>query len=66
MEEELQLELGTGFFKYGHWSLVPGETNAKESVHGISKKPFVEFEVPPCLTMHKLMSFAVPQVLLFT
>ena len=69
MEEQLQLELGTGFFKSGPLILIlTEEMNAKESVHGISKELFVgsKHEVPPCLTMHKLMSFALPQVLLFT
>ena len=69
MEEQLQLELGTGFFKPGPLILIlTGEANAKESVHGTSKELFVEskHEVPPCLTTHKLTSFAHPQVSLFT
>ena len=43
------------------------ETNAKESVHGISKELFVKskHEVPPCLTMQKLM-LPLTQVVLFT
>ena len=48
--------------------ILTGETNAKESVHGTSKELFVEskHEAPPCLTMHKLLFFALPQILLFT
>ena len=68
MEEQLQLELGTGFFKSG--PLIPiltGEANAKESVHGTSKELFVEskHEVPHCLNTHKLM-LPLTQVVLFT
>ena len=43
MEEQLQLELGTGFFKSGPLILIlTGEANAKESVHGTSKELYVE------------------------